>query len=285
MARRRGGGGGSTGAPEWLVTFSDLMSLLCCFFVLIISFSSQDQTKIQIVAGSLQDAFGIRPEERRAAIVEIEGVPVRKHLKDVAKDPEDTDSSFATERNERNRQQGPESNTHDIEKDDEEKPRQFASAAASLRQAWQEMPDIAEISKNILMEETKDGLHIQLIDQDGRSMFPQGSKVPYEVTRRLLQTMAGVIRGMPHTVQISGHTTAGQAREGGVGIWELSTERALAVRQILAGNGVPHQQFDSVVGRADVEPLFANDPFLPANRRISILLMHEKPPLPTNFQP
>ncbi len=77
---------------------------------------------------------------------------------------------------EQRRKQGPEANTHEIEKTDIEKPRQFATAAVSLRQAWQEMPEMMEISSQIIVEEVPDGLNIQLVDQDGRSMFPDGSK-------------------------------------------------------------------------------------------------------------
>ena len=57
--------------------------------------------------------------------------------------------------------------------------RKFALAAASLRQALQEMPDITEDSKHIMVEETKQGLNIEIVDQDGRSMFPEGGKEPY----------------------------------------------------------------------------------------------------------
>lgn len=286
MARRRGGGGGGGGgAPEWLVTFSDLMSLLCCFFVLIISFSTQDQQKVAVVSGSLRDAFGIRPIERRAGIVEVDGVPIRRHIKETALEPSENDASHAAERHETKRKQGPEANTHDIEKAETERPRQFAAAAASLRQAWRDMPDITELSKQIMMEETDDGLHIELIDQDGRSMFAEGATTPYPATQNLIARMAPVLRTLPHRIRISGHSTAGRTSFGVTGIWELSTGRALAVRQVLAANGVPSDQFDSIVGKADTEPLFPNDPFLAANRRISILLMSEPPPLPTTHQP
>ena len=64
---------GDAGAPAWIVTFADLMSLLVCFFVLIISFSIQDKEKLQIVAGSMRDAFGVQPDSRRSGFIEIEG--------------------------------------------------------------------------------------------------------------------------------------------------------------------------------------------------------------------
>ena len=283
MARKKNAGGG---APEWLVTFADLMSLLVCFFVLIISFSIQDKQKLQIVAGSMREAFGVKETSRRTGIIEVEGIPVRDYMKDVSQVPEEVDSDFSQERHEQRRKQGPEANTHDVRKSDIEHPRQFATAAASLRQAWQEMPDITEISSNIILEETEEGLNISLVDQDGRSMFPEGSKYPYELTRRLLAKMAPVIGRMPNRIQITGHTTS-----GGIAInpsytnWELSADRANAARQILTEYGVPADRFYGVVGKSDSEPLFPNDPYLAANRRIGILLMREEPPIPLGHNP
>ena len=48
------------GAPMWVVTFGDLMSLLLCFFVLLLSFSEMDRNKYRIVSGSMKNAFGIQ---------------------------------------------------------------------------------------------------------------------------------------------------------------------------------------------------------------------------------
>ena len=54
------GGPEEEGAPAWVVTFGDLMSLLLCFFVLLLSFSEMDRNKYRIVSGSLKNAFGIQ---------------------------------------------------------------------------------------------------------------------------------------------------------------------------------------------------------------------------------
>lgn len=274
------------GAPLWIVTFADLMSLLVVFFVLIISFSIQDKEKLQVVAGSMREAFGVKDSSRKTGIIEIEGIPIRDYMKDISQVTQELDSDFAKERHEKRRQQGPEANTHDTLKAEIEKPRQFATAAASLRQAWQEMPEITEISNNIILEETEEGLNIILVDQDGRSMFKEGSKYPYETTRRLLSAMAPVISRMPNRIHITGHTTSGrQALDPSYTGWDLSSERANVARQILAEYGVPNDQFFGVTGKADTEPLFPNDPFLAANRRIGILLMSEAPPLPNSHNP
>lgn len=52
------------GAPRWVVTFGDLMSLLLCFFVLLLSFSEMDRQKYKMVAGSMAKAFGIQRKEK-----------------------------------------------------------------------------------------------------------------------------------------------------------------------------------------------------------------------------
>ena len=64
------------------------------------------------------------------------------------------------------------------------------SAMVSIRQALQTMPEISELSRNILIEPTKDGLNVSLVDEYGRSMFPEGSVQPHERTRRLLEALA-----------------------------------------------------------------------------------------------
>ncbi len=275
-----------SGPPDWIVTFSDLMALLACFFVLIISFSIQDTLKLQVVAGSMREAFGVKKEERKAGMIEIEGAPVRDYVRQVSPTPQEEDTDFAVERHDLHRQQGAEANTHEIQSSEVEKPRQFATAAASLRQAWQEMPELMEISSQIIVEEVPEGLNIQLVDEDGRSMFPDGSKYPYERTRMIIRAMAPIIAKLPNRMVISGHTSSDRGEERpGYGRWELSADRANAVRRMLAEFGVAENRFAEVAGKADTDPLFPEDTFLAANRRISILLLHEAPPLPSDHQP
>ncbi|MEM6616621.1 MAG: flagellar motor protein MotB [Pseudomonadota bacterium] len=270
------------GVPEWLVTFADLMSILVCFFVLIISFSIQDKEKLQVVAGSMREAFGVKLDAVRAGMIEREGAPVRDYVREVsAVHEERLDSDFATERHDEKTKQGPEANTHEIERNDIERPRQFATAAASLRQAWQEMPEITELSDHIVIEETEEGLNIQLIDQDGRSMFPEGSRSPYERTRQLLMKMAPSLRDMPNRIRIVGHTDASRlVDEANYSKWDLSSDRANSVRRILQESGITHDRFFGVMGKADTEPLFPHDPFMSGNRRVTIVLMAEPPPFP-----
>ncbi|MBU1336369.1 MAG: OmpA family protein [Alphaproteobacteria bacterium] len=162
----------------------------------------------------------------------------------------------------------------------------FHSAAASIRQAWQAMPDITEIADNLLVEETSEGLNIRIIDQEGRPMFPEGSKYPNEVTRQAIAAIAPILQRLSSPVRIAGHTAAGGVYANPrYGSWELSADRANTVRQILGEFGLSDDRVDSVVGRSTVQPFFPNDPYMAANERIEITLLYETPPVPADLKP
>ena len=80
MARRKEAHGGGHG---WFVTFADLMGLLVSFFVMLVV-SNQDQKKLQIVAGSTRDAFGVQNNVRYSGVIEVPGLPTRPKLKNAA---------------------------------------------------------------------------------------------------------------------------------------------------------------------------------------------------------
>jgi chemotaxis protein MotB len=274
MARKKGG---HTGGHGWFVTFADLMALLMSTFVMLVAFSTQDQKKLQIVAGSMREAFGTQRESRYSGIVESEGIPTRPHLKNVRKAPPEEGSDFTTPTRFERVEDGLSYTAFD---------RSFALATASLRQALQDMPEVTELSKNIIIEEIKDGLNVSVVDQDGRSMFPEGSAQPYERLRRLLESIAPTLRRMPNRIVVTGYTASQRpGTSPGWSPWELSTARASAAREILASSGLSDDRFAAVTGKADTEPLFPDNPYIAANRRISILLLKEAPPLPAKAKP
>lgn len=276
MANKRQGNA-HTGGHGWFVTFADLMGLMMSFFVMLVAFSTMDNNKLKIVAGSMRDAFGTQTNVRYSGIIESDGLPTRPKLKNAEHvSPEETSDTPTPDEKERNQTNGAKQKTD----------RAFALAAASLRQALQDMPELTEISKNIMFEETKEGLNLEIVDQDGRSMFADGSKVPYDRTRRLIQRLAAPLKATPLPVAIVGHTAAGfvPARSD-YGAFDLSADRANAVRQILEREGLPASHIFAVSGKADTQPLFPDDPSLAANRRVTITLMREDPPLPPGLKP
>jgi chemotaxis protein MotB len=162
----------------------------------------------------------------------------------------------------------------------------FHSAAASIRQAWQAMPEITEIADNLKVEETEEGLNIEIIDQEGRRMFPEGSKYPLEVTRKAIAAVAPILQQLSNQVTISGHVAAGGTYNNPrYGAWELSSDRANVVRGILGEFGLGNDHVHSVIGRSTAEPYFPNDPYMAANERIRITVLHQAPPVPPDMTP
>ena len=285
MKKKRGGGDGAHGG-SWVISFADLMSLLMAFFVMLLSFSVQDQEKLNMAAGSVQDAFGIRPYSSMTGMIERHGNPERDFLRNLGPEEMKASTEFALDSQPEHENQGPEANTHAKEKTDIERAQQFALAAASLKQAWQDLPEITAVADNIIVQETEDGLEILIADQQGRAMFPEASKYPYEVTRKAIAAMAPHLRRLPNQMRIVGHTAAGGTYQNPrYGPWELSFDRANVTRQILEEFGVQPNRVAAVVGRGEADPFFPNDPYLSANQRVAIEIIFERPPVPVDLAP
>jgi chemotaxis protein MotB len=157
----------------------------------------------------------------------------------------------------------------------------FAHAAEAIHQAVQDNPDIANFAHQVITENTPQGLRIQLVDQDGRPMFQQGSTEPMPYTKKLLAAMGGIIANLPNRVSVSGHTAGNDSAANG-GSWELSASRANQARALLQAGGLTSDRIYEVAGNAGSEPLLPEDPNASANRRLSILLMREAPPVPAH---
>lgn len=272
-----------SGVPEWMVTFGDLMSILVCFFVLLISFSIQDTKKLQVVAGSMREAFGSTKTRSLSGMIEKDGNPFRDYVQDNSEDlpksqQEQDDDGVSADPDS---QQGlsaaaaPGSTANDAA---------FSLAAASIRQAWQDMPQLTPFADNLQVETTDEGLDIIISDNAGNRMFPEGSKFPTETTRQALAAIAPTLVSLGHALRITGHTAAGvNYANPRYGAWELSADRANVTRIILGEFGLGSGQIDSVVGRADTEPYFPNDPYLAANERLRISVLGTAPPVPVDL--
>ncbi len=169
--------------------------------------------------------------------------------------------------------------------------RAFEAAARQLNSALESAPELAELADNLVVDETREGLRIQLIDQGGAAMFQRGSAEPQERMRKLMALVVNAIRDLPNPVAVTGHTDAAPFRAAGsYDNWSLSSDRALASRHGLIEAGLDANRIVSVVGKADREPLLPDDPMFERNRRISLLVLRTntggglpaKPPSPTH---
>jgi chemotaxis protein MotB len=136
-------------------------------------------------------------------------------------------------------------------------------------------PGLGAFRSQILLELTRDGLRIQIVDAQHRPMFASGSAVVQPYMQDLLRAIGGVLAEVPNRLTLEGHTDAMpfSAGERGYSNWELSADRANASRRELLAGGLPDDRVMRVQGLASSQLMVRDKPDDPTNRRISLVVM------------
>ena len=133
---------------------------------------------------------------------------------------------------------------------------------------------LEDYADQLLFDITEEGLRIQIVDQENRAMFDQGSAHLKTYTEDILTEIVRVIGEVPNRIAISGHTDAKPyASSTGYSNWELSADRANAARRQLLAAGLPEVKIGRVVGLGPSDLLDPRNPEAPVNRRISIVVL------------
>lgn len=153
----------------------------------------------------------------------------------------------------------------------------FEDLKTKILQAMEAAPDLAPLQENIMFEETPDGMLIQIVDSKGKPMFASGSAQMNDATIKLMALLGQSLTELPNDMVITGHTDAVPfTSRKSYDNWDLSTDRANAMRRILKDNGVTPDRFTRVSGMAATQLLKPEAPKDAANRRIEVLLAYEK---------
>jgi chemotaxis protein MotB len=133
-----------------------------------------------------------------------------------------------------------------------------------------------DLAAQIRIDMTRDGLRIQIVDDQNRPMFDSGSAVIKPYMRDLLREIGSVLTEVPNRLTLEGHTDAQPFPGGdrGYSNWELSSDRANASRRELISGGLSEDRVLRVQGLASSQPFDEKDPLAPTNRRISIIVMN-----------
>ena len=141
-----------------------------------------------------------------------------------------------------------------------------------------ESPKLAPLAGQLRLDMTRDGLRIQIADEQNRPMFASGSAVVQPYMRELLREIGTVLGSVPNHLTLEGHTDAQpfSAGERGYSNWELSADRANASRRELMTGGLAEARVLRVQGLASSLLFDSADPNSPTNRRISIIVMNRE---------
>jgi len=137
-------------------------------------------------------------------------------------------------------------------------------------------PKLAAMKSQIRLDMTRDGLRIQIVDEQNRPMFAIGSAVVKPYMRELLREIGQAMSDVPNRITLEGHTDAQPFGSGerGYSNWELSSDRANASRREIVAGGLPEDRMLLVQGLASSNLFVPADPASPMNRRISIIVMN-----------
>jgi chemotaxis protein MotB len=147
-----------------------------------------------------------------------------------------------------------------------------------VEQALAASPKLAAMKSQIRLDMTRDGLRIQITDEQNRPMFDSGSAVVKPYMRELLQEIGHVLSDVPNHITLEGHTDAQPYGGGdrGYSNWELSSDRANASRREIVAGGLPDDRMLLVQGMASSKLFVPEEPQSPLNRRISIIVMNRE---------
>jgi len=277
---KKGGHGGHHGGA-WKVAYADFVTAMMAFFLLmwLINTTTPEQKRgiadyfaPQSIAQTVSGSGGVLGGKVMGEDSAHAGGAQSVMQKQSPPSPSSSQKSLANGAAQGGTGENADSNAENGSTQDGE----FAHAAEAIRQSIQNNPDLANLSHQVILEQTPQGLRIQLVDQDSRPMFQAGTAEPMPYTRKLIAAVGGIVDSLPNRVSISGHT----ARSDGSGNWQLSSARADQARQLLQGGGLGSDRIYEVAGKAGSEPLLPEDPSASANRRLSIVLLREAPPAP-----
>lgn len=259
---KKGGGG----APAWIVTFADLMSLLLTFFVLLLSFSNMEVTEFKKMAGSMSQSFGLQSFDYLSGIIELEGTAAGTTAKNV--EPIFLPDQLPTD------QVGPDTEdvAEDLEPPAQEVPDKQAEAS---KRTFNDLETVmaTEIAADV-MDLIRAG-NTTVVRFPDKVSFPSGSGELKPEFLPVLSKVLTVLEESKGNIIISGHTddipiTTDQYRSN----WDLSSSRAASVAHYILKYTTISPDRITVQGYADSRPLVVNDSEdnRSKNRRVEITI-------------
>lgn len=277
---KKGGHGHHGGA--WKVAYADFVTAMMAFFLLLWLLNTTTPEQKMGLAEYFTPTIGIKDSQGigfKGGVKQSEAGKSKNDLTQVglvAGSVKQGDAPDAP--NAQKGESAPDAENAAVAKQKEEDvvedAEQFQSASQEIKQALQEDKDLKDYQNNVVIQDTPEGLKIDVIDDPQRPMFVPGAAVMTDQGKKVLDSMANMITKTPNNITINGHTDASKSvANPQYTIWELSTDRANSARRFLATTQLEPERVVKVSGMADRELLTPQEPNNPRNRRITIVLM------------
>lgn len=255
------------GLPPWLATFADLMSLLMCFFVLLLSFSEIDAIRFKKMAESMKDAFGVQREVPATDVVMGTSVVKQEFSPSAVQQPTPEKEVRQTTAEEKEQL---EVSKEVIDAVAQKIAEDIKRQTAELQEALQK-----EIEEGLISIETEEAKIIVRIQEKGS--FPSGSAELNPGFMDVVDRISDEVAKFPGRVVVAGHTddvpiATSRFRSN----WDLSAARAVTVVHALLRNSLIDPKQVLVEGYADSHPIVPNDSVeqRAQNRRVELVLIH-----------
>jgi len=280
----------ATHGGAWKIAYADFVTAMMAFFLLLWLLNSVTQEQLEGISNYFAPISASRSTVGSGGVLGGASATVEGSAKSAtAKDSvtQDLPPPQAGSGGEQSSLTPDEEQAAEVIRQKEEE--QFKQAKDQLENTIAGMPQMKQLADSLMIDNTPEGLRIQLIDKEGLAMFPSGSAEPHLHTKRLLELVSKVIVSMPQQISISGHTDAKKfVSDTGYSNWELSADRANAARRELTHFKVPYEKVSLVVGKAATDPFLPSDPQNARNRRLSIVLLRgtgdDNPANPKNLE-
>ncbi len=264
---KKGGHGHHGGA--WKIAYADFVTAMMAFFLLMWLLGSTTKEQKQAISDYFNNPSPIAgPGGASTSMIKIGGG------KDITYSEGDTKrGSNPDEKPKKTEETAPE--VGQITQTDKER-------LVALKKELEDAIDASEALKpfkdQLLLEITKEGLRIQIVDKENRPMFTSGSSVMQPYAAKILNEIGKVINHVPNRISLSGHTDATPYSKfsGAYTNWELSADRANASRRALVGGGMDEAKVARVVGLSSAVLFDKENPVNPINRRISIIVLNKE---------
>ncbi|WP_374385313.1 flagellar motor protein MotB [Dongia sp.] len=283
---KKSGGGHHGGA--WKVAYADFVTAMMAFFLLLWLLGNTTEEQKKAIGNYFNPTIAISSSSTTVAVMDGQPQVMETTAGGAAAEvdvEEDGTGQTGDGTGQTDEGEAPSAQTQGEKPVDEKQAeaalkaaetKRFEEVKQQIQQVIAQTPDLSGLEDNLKIDQTPEGLRIQLLDKEKESMFASGSAQMAEKSRKLLSLVAHAVKNMPNKLAISGHTDATPyAGTDGRSNWELSSDRANAARRVLVENGIDPAHVRNVVGRADTDPFIKDNPNDPQNRRISIVLLSE----------